>query len=99
MQYKVGESLTELPKKNTFNSGRESLFESRGWDKLLMSQPDRWVVLDTQPKVQGKSSGGAYWSRAKSYNKKYDMFEFAVRKINGTVYMFGRYTTPTTNGS
>ena len=99
MQIKVGTKLSTLPKSNPFGAGRQTIFEERKWDKLLMDAPFMWVCLEVMPKTT-KSNGtrrsnGTFWTRAKQYNKRYkaDGFEFAARGIGGVYTFWGRYET------
>ena len=87
--YKIGMAVDSLPEKNTF-SGAVPLMEVRGWDKLMQSQPNRWVILDQTV----AKTGGGFWSRANDYNKKYanDGYKFAVRKLEGVTTFFGRFS-------
>ena len=99
MQIKVGTKLSTLPKSNPFGAGRQTIFEERKWDKLLMDAPFMWVCLEVMPKTT-KSNGtrrsnGTFWTRAKQYNKRYgaDGFKFAARCIGGVYTFWGRYET------
>ena len=89
--YKIGMTVDNLPEKNPF-MGKIPLMESRGWDNLMQSQPNRWVILDQTD----NRNGGGFWSRANDYNKKYanDGYKFAVRKLEGVTTFFGRYEAP-----
>ena len=99
MQIKVGTKLSTLPKSNPFGAGRQTIFEERKWDKLLMDAPFMWVCLEVMPKTT-KSNGtrrsnGTFWTRAKQNNKRYetDGFKFAARCIGGVYTFWGRYET------
>ena len=87
--YKIGMTVDSLPEKNPF-AGMIPLMESRGWAKLMQSQPNRWVILDQSV----SKTGGGFWSRANDYNKKYanDGYKFAVRKLEGVTTFFGRFS-------
>ena len=89
MQIKVGTKLSTLPKSNPFGKGRQTIFEERKWDKLLMDAPFMWVCLEVMPKGTKpngtRRSNGTFWTRAKQYNKRYeaDGFKYAARSIGG----------------
>ena len=94
MKYNIGETMEHLPeKKGDFATGMTTLLVQRGWNILMENNPNRWVVLDQQTNSKSKR-GGAFWTRAKSYNKKYYVngYQFAVRNVEGVVTFFGRYT-------
>jgi|TARA_R100000482_G_C5078245_1_gene124717 hypothetical protein len=94
MKLNIGETVSELPEKqNAFATGITPLLETRGWNFLLENNPNRWVVLDIQDKKKTKK-GGAFWTRAKNYNKRYYSrgYQFAVRTVEGNTTFFGRYS-------
>ena len=92
MEIKVGNVFNTLPPKNLFGNGQQQThFYLKKWDKELMKNEGKWVILDTD--TFKKSS--AFWTMAKSYNKRYNNlgYRFEARSIDGVKCLLGSYNS------
>ena len=91
MEIKVGTVFNTLPPKSVFGNGNQprTHFYLKKWDKELMKNEGKWVILDTDALKKTSS----FWTMAKDYNKRYSHlgYKFEARNIDGVKCLFGSY--------
>ena len=96
MQYTIGQVLDTLPESMQAKKASAYLFEDQ-YKNILDATPNKWVAMDVEDITGLDRKGteyiktvGKYYHRVKSWNKKYDDYEFKNIRTESQFIMFGK---------